>query len=59
MLGMLGFIKRIPREFHDPYTHKTLYTLIVKPSLEHERVQHNFIRYEIRQLPWRVWPFPG
>jgi hypothetical protein len=24
---MLGFIKRISREFHDPYTHKTLCTL--------------------------------
>jgi hypothetical protein len=23
---MLGFIKRISREFHDPYSHKTLYT---------------------------------
>jgi hypothetical protein len=22
---MLGFIKRISRDFHDPYTHKTLY----------------------------------
>jgi hypothetical protein len=23
---MLSFIKRISREFHDPYTHKTMYT---------------------------------
>jgi hypothetical protein len=32
---MLGFIKRISREFRDPYTHKTLYTSLVKPNLEH------------------------
>jgi hypothetical protein len=30
---MLGFIKRISREFHDPYTHKTLYTSLVRPNL--------------------------
>jgi hypothetical protein len=54
---MLGFIKRISRAFRDPYTHKTLYTSLVRPNLEHaasvwspheserlERVQHNFIR---------------
>jgi hypothetical protein len=23
-----------------------------------ERVQHNFIRYAVRRLPWRVWPLP-
>jgi hypothetical protein len=32
---MLGFIKRFSREFRDPYTHKTLYTSLVKPNLEH------------------------
>jgi hypothetical protein len=74
-LSLLGFIKRISREFHDPYTHKTLYTSLVRPNLEHaacvwsphqsvhfERlkpVQHNFIRYAVRRLPWRVWPLPA
>jgi hypothetical protein len=22
-------------------------------------VQHNFIRYAVRRLPWRVWPLPA
>jgi hypothetical protein len=72
---MLGFIKRISRDFRDPYTHKTIYTSLVRPNLEHaacvwsphqsvyserlERVQHNFIRYAVSQLPWRVWPLPA
>jgi hypothetical protein len=32
---MLGFIKRISRDFRDPYTHKTLYTSFVRLNLEH------------------------
>jgi hypothetical protein len=32
---MLGFIKRISRDFRDPYTHKTLYTSLVRLNLEH------------------------
>jgi hypothetical protein len=64
---MLGFIERISREFCDPYTHKTLYTSLVRPNLEHatcvwsphqsvhskrlERVQNNFIRYAVGRLP--------
>jgi hypothetical protein len=32
---MLGFIKRISRAFRDSYTLKTLYTLLVRPNLEH------------------------
>jgi hypothetical protein len=64
---MLGSIKRISRDFRDSYTHKTLYTPLVKPNLEYaayvwsphqsvhsewlERVQHNFIRYAVRRLP--------
>jgi hypothetical protein len=59
-------------DFCDQYTHKTLYTSLGRPNLEHaacvwshhqsvhseqlERVQHNFIRYAVRRLPWRVWP---
>jgi hypothetical protein len=65
MSRILGFIKRIPREFHDPYTQKTLYTSLVsvwspQQSVHSEwlkRVQHNFIRYTV--LPWRVWPLPA
>jgi hypothetical protein len=72
---MLGFNKRISRESHDPYSHKTLYTALVRPNLEHaacvwslhqsvyserpERVPHNFICYAVRRLPWRVWPLPA
>jgi hypothetical protein len=69
---MLGFIKRISWDFRDPNTHKTLYTSLVRPNLEHaacvwspyhsvhserlEREQHNSIRYAV---PWRVWPLPA
>jgi hypothetical protein len=31
---ILGFIKRNSKKFHDPYTHKTLYTLLLRPNLE-------------------------
>jgi hypothetical protein len=30
---MLGFIKRISRDFRDPYTHKTLYISLVRPQV--------------------------
>jgi hypothetical protein len=69
-LRMMGFIKRISREFHNPYTHKTLYTSLVRPNLDHatcvwsphqsvysewlERVEQNFIRYVVRRLPCSV-----
>jgi hypothetical protein len=72
---MLGFIKRISRDFRNPYTHRTLDISLVRPNLEHpacvwsphqsvyserlERVQHNFICYAVRRLPWRVWPLPA
>jgi hypothetical protein len=32
-----------------------MYTSLVRL----ERVQHNFIRYAVRQLPVRVWPLPA
>jgi hypothetical protein len=32
---MLNFIKRISRDFCDPYTLKTLYSSLVRPNLEH------------------------
>jgi hypothetical protein len=73
--GMLGFFKRISRDFRDLYNHKTLCTSLVRPNLEHAacvwslhqsvhsvwlaQVQHNFIRYAVRRLPWRMWPLPA
>jgi hypothetical protein len=72
---MLGFIKRVSKDFHDPYTFKTLYTSLVRPNLEYatcvwsphqtihteriERVQRNFIRFALRRLPWTVHPLPN
>jgi hypothetical protein len=63
---MFGFIKRISKEFNDPYTHKMLYVAFVWPGLEYascvwsphqevhlarvERIQHNFIRFALRGL---------
>jgi hypothetical protein len=63
---ILGFIKRISRDFSDPYTYKTLYVAFVRPGLEYascvwsphqevhsariERIQHNFIRFALRGL---------
>jgi hypothetical protein len=60
---ILGFSKRISREFNDPYTYKTLYVTFVRPGLEYascvwpphqeahsariERIQHNFIRFAL------------
>jgi hypothetical protein len=57
------------------YSYKTLYTSFVRPNLEYaacvwsphqsvqserlQRVQHNFIRYSVLRLPWRVWPLPA
>ena len=57
---MLGFIKRISREFQDYYALKTLFVSLVRPNLEYasvvwsphqachseriERIQDNFIR---------------
>jgi hypothetical protein len=32
---MLGFLKRISREFNDPYTYKKLYVDFVRPGLEY------------------------
>jgi hypothetical protein len=74
-LRMLGFIKLISRDCRDPHTHKTLYISLGRPNPEHaacvwsphqsdhsewlERVQHNFIRYAVRRLPWRVWNLPA
>jgi hypothetical protein len=71
---MLGFIKRISREFSDPYTYKTLYVAFVRPGLEYascvwsphqevhsariERIQHNFIRFALRGLGWTAQPLP-
>jgi hypothetical protein len=63
---MLGFIKRISREFHDPYNHETLYTFlqgrISNMPLAFGRITRitsQFIRYAVRRLAWRVWPLPA
>jgi hypothetical protein len=58
---MLGFIKRISREFNDPYPYKTLYVAFVRPGLEYAscvwsphqavhstRIQPNFTRFAFR-----------
>jgi hypothetical protein len=66
---MLGFIKRISREFSDPYTNKTLNVAFFRPpGLEYmhqevhsariERIQHNFIRFALRGLGWTTQPLP-
>jgi Reverse transcriptase (RNA-dependent DNA polymerase) len=72
---MLGFIKRIAREFHDPCTLKTLYVALVRQNLEYascvwspyrrvhseriEKIQHNFVRYALRKLGWTQQPLPS
>jgi hypothetical protein len=72
--SMLGFIKRISREFNDPYTYKTLYVAFVRPGLEYascvwsphqevhstriERIKHYFIRFALRGLGWTTQPLP-
>jgi hypothetical protein len=69
---MLGFIKRISREFCDPYTYKTLFVSLVRPKLEYancvwsphqaghskriEKIQHNFVRFGLRGLRWTTLP---
>jgi hypothetical protein len=63
---ILRFIKRIPREFNDPYTYNTFYVACVWPGMEYtscvwsplqevhlariEHIQHNFIRFALRGL---------
>lgn len=72
---MLGFIKRLGREFQDYYTLKTLYVSLVRPNLEYasciwspyyachseriERIQHNFVRFALRGLRWTANPLPA
>jgi hypothetical protein len=71
---MLGFLKRISREFNDPYTYKALYVAVVRSGLEYascvwsaheevhsariERIQHNFIRFALRGLVWTTQSLP-
>jgi hypothetical protein len=63
---MLGFIKRISREFNNPNTYKTLYVAFIQVWSMHracgrliqvhsariERIQHNFERFALRGLGW-------
>jgi hypothetical protein len=69
---MLGFIKRISREFNDHYTYKTLYVAFVRPGLKYascvwsphqevhlakiENIQHTIIRFALRVLDWTTQP---
>jgi hypothetical protein len=71
---MLGFIKRISKEFSDPYMYKTLYVAFVRSGLEYascvwslhqevhsariERIQNNFIIFALRGLGWTIQPLP-
>lgn len=66
--SLLGFIKRNSKEFHDPYTLKSLYVSLIRSILEYacciwcpsyansinriESVQRKFTRYAIRKLNW-------
>jgi Reverse transcriptase (RNA-dependent DNA polymerase) len=65
---MLGYVRRIGREFKDPYTLKTLYVSFVRSLLEYaatiwnpyyaihanriEAVQKKFLRFALRMLNW-------
>jgi hypothetical protein len=67
-LAMLGFIKRLSKEFQDPYTLKSLYMSLVRSRLEYvccvwqpvyavhvariERIQEKFVKYALRRLGW-------
>ena len=72
---MLGFIKRISKEFEDYYALKTLFVSLVRPNLEYasvvwsphqachseriERIQHNFLRFALRMFRWTANPLPA
>jgi hypothetical protein len=74
MLGFIKLISRDFRDPYTHKTLYT-YTSLVRPNIEHaacvwsphqsghserlEGVEHNFIRYTVRQLPWRVWLLPA
>lgn len=65
----LGFIFRIAKNFTDVYCLKSLYCSLVRSTLEYcsavwspaydngseriESVQHRFLRFALRKLPWR------
>jgi hypothetical protein len=65
---MLGYVRRIGREFKDPYTIKTLYVSFVRSLLEYggiiwnpyyavhsnriESIQKTFLKYALRNLNW-------
>ena len=67
--AMLGFLRWNTTDFNDPYALKTLYCSLIRSPLEYavqlwapqhstmrdriERVQKQFLRFALRQLPWR------
>jgi hypothetical protein len=73
--GMLGFIKRISKEFNDCYTLKKRFVSLLRPNLKYasgvwpphqachseriERIKQNFVRYALRMLHWTADPLPA
>jgi hypothetical protein len=67
---MLGYIKRIGKDFTDPYTLRTLYNTFVRSNLDYagviwspyygvhidriEAVQRKFVRFVLRFLGWQT-----
>jgi hypothetical protein len=65
---MLGYIKRIGKEFRDPYTLKTLYNSFFRSHLDYasvvwnpyygvhlkriEAIQKKFLKFALRTLEW-------
>jgi hypothetical protein len=65
---MLGYIRRIGKEFRDPYTLKTLYNSFVRSHLDYasvvwnlyygvhleriEAIQKKFLKFALRMLGW-------
>jgi hypothetical protein len=72
---MLGFIKRISREFNEKCTYRMLCVAFVRPSFEYalcvwsphqevllariEIIHQNFIIYSLQGLGWTTQPLPS
>jgi hypothetical protein len=68
--ALFGFVKRLSREFRDPYLLKVLFVTYVRSQLEYancvwqpfyvthfnriERIQEKFIKHALRQFRWNV-----
>jgi hypothetical protein len=64
---MLGYIKRIGKEFTDPYILRTLYNTFVRSNLDYasviwspyygvhiDRIDRKFVRFALRFLGWQT-----